>query len=208
MSDIPGNGLCVPIQTIVNDPGTTRQTGIEIAFQYDLSQFEDAIGFASGFGLIANYTYQKFGGGTLVNTSDADSRGTDILEASSGSTGPFTAVQGLLYFSPHAYNVTLYYEKYGISARARYTGRDAFRTLDTAGGATLGSTLGFPVVTEARGQLNASISYAVTDWFDIGVEGVNLTKSPITQSCVNSGGLLCFQGLPDRRITFGASVRF
>jgi hypothetical protein len=40
------------------------------------------------------------------------------------------------------------------------------------------------------------------------VEGVNLTKSNISQYCVNDGALLCFQGLPDRRLTFGASVRF
>ncbi len=203
-----GNGLCVPINTTVNDPGETTQTGIEIAFQYDLSQFEDTLGFASGFGVIANYTYQKFGGGLIQDTSDADSRGTEILESSSGLTGPFTATRGLLDFSPHAYNVTLYYEKYGISARARYTWRDAFRTLDTAAGASLGSTIGFPVTTEARGQLNASITYDVTENINIGVEGVNLLKSDITQSCVNSGGLFCNQGLPDRRLTFGASVRF
>lgn len=203
-----GNGLCVPIQTTINDPGVTKQTGVEIAFQYDLSAFEDSIGFASGFGLAANYTYQKFSGGLAENTSDADSRGTAILESSSGLTGPFTAVQGLLDFSPHAYNVTLFYEKYGLSARARYTWRDAFRTLDTAGGASLGSTIGFPVTTAARGQLNGSITYDLTDNINIGVEGVNLTKSKIKQYCVNDGALLCFEGLPDRRLTFGASIRF
>lgn len=208
LSDVPGNGLCVPIQTVINDPGTTTQTGIEVSFQYDLSSFEDTLGFASGFGVIANYTYQDFGGGQAINTSDADNRGTAILESSSGLTGPFTAVQGLLDFSPNAYNITLFYEKYGLSARARYTWRDAFRTLDTAGGASLGSTIGFPVVTESRGQLNASINYDLTQNINIGVEGTNLMKDNITQSCVNSGALLCFQGLPDRRITFGATITF
>lgn len=208
LSNVPGNGLCVPINTTVNDPGETTQTGIEVAFQYDLSQFEDTLGFASGFGVIANYTYQKFGGGLIQDTSDADSRGTEILESSSGLTGPFTATRGLLDFSPHAYNLTLYYEKYGLSARARYTWRDSFRTLDTAAGASLGSVIGFPVTTESRGQLNASITYDVTENINIGVEGANLLKSDITQSCVNSGGLFCNQGLPDRRLTFGASVRF
>jgi hypothetical protein len=80
--------------------------------------------------------------------------------------------------------------------------------LDTAGGASLNSTFGFPTVTEARGQLNASINYDLTDNINIGVEGVNLTKSEITQRCVNSGALLCFQGLPDRRLTFGATFSF
>ena len=207
LSNVPGNGLCVPILTTINDTASTTQTGVEVAFQYDLSSFEDTLGFASGFGVIANYTYQDFGGGEATNS--ASGRGEDIFQAINPSIAtPIEARQGLLDFSPHAYNVTLFYEKYGISARARYTWRDSFRTLDTAGGATLNSTLGFPTVTEARGQLNASINYDVTDYLNIGVEGVNLTKSEITQSCVNEGALLCFQGLPDRRVTFGATLSF
>lgn len=206
LSNVPGNGLCVPIQTIINDTGTTTQTGVEVSFQYDLSRFERTLGFASGFGIIANYTYQNFDGGDATNTSST--RGTKIFQAINPSlTGPVEAVQGLLDFSPHAYNLTLYYEKYGLSARARYTWRDSFRTLDTAGGATLNSTLGFPVVTDARGQLNASVTYEVFDNLILGVEGVNLTKSKISQFCVNEGALLCFQGLPDRRITFGATLK-
>ena len=208
LSNIDGNGLCVPINTTLNDTGRTKQTGIEVAFQYDLGQFE-SLGFASGFGIQANATLQKFTGGTFENSSAADTRAAPILAASQpGITLPVTAVQGLLDFSKKAYNVTLYYEKYGISARARYTWRSAFRTLDTAGGATLGSTLGFPSVTSARGQLNAGINYDITDFITIGVEGVNLTKSEIKQYCVNDGALLCFQGLPDRRLTAGVSVRF
>ena len=204
-----GTGLCVPITTTINDTAATTQTGVEFSAQGDLSSFEDKLGFASGFGLSANFTYQKFGGGKATNTSASDSRAGDIFNASTGRNGaPFTAVQGLLDFSKYAYNVTLFYEKYGLSARARYTWRSAFRTLDTAGGATLGSTLGFPVVTAARGQLNGSITYDITDNINIGVEGVNLTKSKISQYCVNDGALLCFQGLPDRRLTFGATVKF
>lgn len=211
LSPTIGNGLCVPILTRVNDSGSTKQTGIEVAFQYDLSQFEDTLGFASGFGFIANYTYQTFSGGNVANTSV--SRGDEVFAAINGiydnaNFTPVTAVQGLLDFSKHAYNATVYYEKHGISARARYTWRSSFRTLDTAAGASLNSTLGFPVVTHARGQLNGSITYDVTDYLNIGIEGVNLTKSKITQSCVNEGALLCFQGLPDRRFTFGATLSF
>lgn len=211
LSPIGGSGMCVPILTTINDSGSTTQTGVEVALQYDLSQFEETLGFASGFGIVANYTYQKFGGGQAVNSSAT--RGTDIFNAINGIYDdadfvPVTAKQGLLDFSKHAYNLTLYYEKYGLSARARYTWRSAFRTLDTVGGATLASTFGFPVVTAARGQLNASISYDINSFLSVGVEGVNLSKSKISQYCVNDGALLCFEGLPDRRITFGASVRF
>jgi len=214
LSNIPGNGICVPIQTIINDIASTTQKGLEIAFQYNLSDWEDRLGsfdWVSGFGIIANYTLQDFSGGEATNSSSA--RGTEIFNAINGvyddaNFVPVTAVQGLLDFSKNAYNVTLFYEKYGLSARARYTWRSAFRTLDTAGGATLNSTLGFPVVTAARGQLNASVNYDVTDHLNVGVEVVNFTKSNIKQYCVNDGALLCFQGLPDRRITFGASYRF
>ncbi|MBT1450777.1 TonB-dependent receptor [Glaciecola sp. XM2] len=204
-------GICVDLQSRVNDSAKTSQTGWEMAVQYDLSSFEDELGWASGFGVIANYTIQEYSGGSIVNESAT--RGTDIFNAINGiyDSADFqtvTAVQGLLDFSENAYNVTAYYEKYGISARLRYTWREAFRTDDTAAGASRNSTLGFPVYTADRGQLNASISYDVNEQFNIGVEAVNLTKEGITQSCVNDGALLCFEGLADRRITFGASYTF
>lgn len=211
LSDVPGNGLCVALQTIINDNAKTTQKGWELAFQYDLTNFEDKLGWASGFGILANYTIQDFSGGQAVNTSA--SRGTDIFNAINGIYDdslfvPVTAVQGLLDFSENAYNFTLFYEKYGLSARMRYTWREAFRTDDTAAGATRNSTLGFPVVTADRGQLNASANYAINDSFSVGLEAVNLTESEVKQYCVNDGAQLCFQGLPDRRVTFGASYRF
>ncbi|TLU59480.1 hypothetical protein FE810_16780, partial [Thalassotalea litorea] len=70
------------------------------------------------------------------------------------------------------------------------------------------STLSFPVVTDDRGQLNASVNYDVTENFIVGIEGVNLTEERIDQYCVNQDALLCFVGLPDRRISIGASYRF
>ncbi|HNP65981.1 MAG TPA: TonB-dependent receptor [Woeseiaceae bacterium] len=211
LSDQPGNGLCVPIQTTINDTAKTTQKGVELAFQYDLSEFEDRLGWASGFGFLANYTIQEFSGGKATNSSAT--RGTDIFNAINGiyDDANFVTVeevQGLLDLSENAYNITVFYEKYGLSARMRYTWREAFRTEDTAGGATLSSTFGFPVVTEDRGQLNASISYEVNDHLNIGLEAVNLTEEDVVQSCVNEGAILCFQGLTDRRITFGASYRF
>lgn len=204
-------GACADLNTKVNDPATTTQTGIEMAVQYDLSAFEKDLGWASGFGFMANYTIQEYKGGSVENQSAG--RGTDIFNAINGiyDDADFVkvkAVQGLLDFSENAYNVTAYYEKYGISARVRYTWREAFRTDDTAGGASRNSTLGFPVYTHDRGQLNASFSYDVNEQLNVGVEAVNLTKEGITQSCVNEGAILCFQGLADRRITFGASYTF
>ena len=209
--DGQADGLCVDKDTKANDTAEVTQSGIEFAFQYDLSSFEDDLGWASGFGVQANYTYQEFDGGSLTNQSA--SRGTDVFNAINGiySDADFvtvSAVQGLLDFSENAYNFTLYYEKYGLSARLRYTWREAFRTLDTAAGASLNSTLGFPVVTHDRGQLNASVSYDVNDSLNIGFEAVNLTEEDIIQSCVNEGALQCAQGITDRRVTFGATYTF
>ncbi len=204
-------GLCTDLQQVSNDSATTTQTGIEMAFQYDLSSFEKELGWASGFGFLANYTIQDYSGGSA--TYESATRGTDIFNAINGiyDDSKFVTVtseQGLLDFSEKAYNITVYYERDSLTARVRYTWRDEFRTEDTAGGATLTSTLGFPVVTAARGQVNASVSYDVNENLNLGIEAVNLTESDILQYCVNDGALLCAQGITDRRITFGASYRF
>jgi iron complex outermembrane recepter protein len=194
-------GLCVDKNTPGNDPETTTQTGFEFAFQYDLSSFESDLGWASGFGVIANYTIQDFSGGSVEDCTSG--RGLQVL-------GEVCIPRGLLDFSENAYNFTLYYEKYGLSARMRYTWREAFRTQDFAGGANTSgsSTLSFPVVTGDRGQLNASISYDITDKLNVGLEAVNLTEERIDQYCVSENALLCFVGLPDRRLTLGASYKF
>ncbi|MCF2947541.1 TonB-dependent receptor [Paraglaciecola aquimarina] len=194
-------GMCVDLTKPGNDPDTTTQTGIEMAFQYDLSSFEDDLGWASGFGILANYTIQDFSGGSIVDSTSG--RGLQVL-------GDVSIDRGLLDFSENAYNFTLYYEKFGLSARMRYTWREAFRTQDFGGGANTSgsSTLSFPVVTADRGQLNASISYDVTEQLNIGLEAVNLTEERIDQYCVAENALLCFVGLPDRRLTLGASYRF
>jgi TonB-dependent receptor len=195
-------GYCVDLQTVVNDPNTTTQQGIEVSFQHTLNEYEDRMGgfsWASGFGVLANYTYQDFSGGSVIDTTGG--RGLAVL-------GEQSLPQGLLDNSENAYNLTGFYEKYGLSARVRYTWRDQFRTLDFAGGASTNSTFSFPVVNEARGQLNASVNYDVTDNFTIGVEGVNLTKSNVVQRAVVDTGPIIFVGYPDRRIVFGGNVRF
>jgi TonB-dependent receptor len=202
LGDPSTTGLCVDFTQPANDPETTTQSGFEFAFQYDLSSFEKELGWASGFGVVANYTIQDFSGGSVEDCTSG--RGETVLGAD------VCAERGLLDFSEDAYNFTMYYEKYGLSARMRYTWREAFRTQDFGGGANTSgsSTLSFPVVTAARGQLNASVNYDVTKKLSVGIEAVNLTEERIDQYCVNDNALLCFVGLPDRRVTIGASYRF
>ena len=201
LGDPTQTGMCVDFTQPGNDPATTTQSGIELAFQYDLSSFEDSLGWASGFGVIANYTMQDFEGGSEVDTTSG--RGKTVL-------GDVSIKRGLLDFSEDAYNFTVFYEKYGVSARMRYTWREGFRTNDFAGGANTSgsSTFSFPVHTLDRGQLNASINYDVNDQLNVGLEVVNLTEEGIDQHCVSETGPLCFVGIPDRRITAGVSYRF
>jgi TonB-dependent receptor len=200
LGDPDSTGLCVDFTQPGNDPESTRQSGFEFAFQHDLSSFEDDLGWASGFGFIGNLTLQDFHGGSIEDCTF--SRGAAVFGAD------VCAERGLVDLSETAYNATVYYEKHGLSARLRYTWRDSFVSTDFAGGSSTSSTLSFPVVTAARGQLNASVSYDVTDQFNVGFEAVNLNKEGIKQYCINDGALLCFVGLPDRRITFGGSYRF
>ncbi len=200
-----GVGVCVPTRTVINDTGETTQKGFEVAVQYDLSQFEDELGWASGFGVVANYTKQEFSGGESEDS--ATSRASAVFAATTGVADiDVTALQQLIDLSENAYNFTVYYEKYGLSARMRYTWREAYRSTDF--GSTSSFPWGFPVVQEDRGQLNASVTYDVNDQLNVGIEAINLTESDVEQSCVNEGALLCFQGLTDRRITFGVTYRY
>ena len=132
------------------------------------------------------------------------SRPTTVFNAL-GATDTVTMEIPLIDLSENAYNITAYYEKYGLSARMRYTWREAYRSTDF--GSTSSFPWGFPVVQEDRGQLNAAIAYQINDNFSVGVEAINLTEEEVEQSCVNEGALLCYQGLTDRRITIGLSYR-
>lgn len=199
-----GTGVCVGINQVINDPGTTDQQGIEVAFQYDLSSWEDRLGWASGFGIIANYTYQEFSGTDTLRTP-----GGSAADIFAGASNGLTNVQfeiPLVNNSENAYNLTAFYEKYGLSARARWTWRDDFALGE--GLTSLGNTLGTNVIQDSRGQLNASINYDVNEHLNVGVEGVNLTESGIDQRCVSSSGPLCFAEQTERRIIFGASYTF
>lgn len=196
---VPGTGICVPISSTFNVPGTTTQTGIEVGFQHDLSNLADKIGFASGFGFAGNFTFQKTGGSARSFFSV------------NGPRNVFTALGypnaqsliGLVNLSKFAYNVTVFYDKHGLNARMRYTWRSSFQSTDACS-----QCMGIPLIYGARGQLNASINYDVTPFFNIGIEGINLTRSDQKEYCVNDKALLCFQGLTDRRITAGATLKF
>jgi TonB-dependent receptor len=66
-------------------------------------------------------------------------------------------------------NITLMYEKHGISARLAYNWRDKFLNTANAGGSRS------PQFTDEYGQLDLSISYDINDNFQVMLEGINLT---------------------------------
>lgn len=192
-----GVGICVPLLSTFNVPGTTTQTGIEVAFQHDLSAYEDVLGFASGFGFIGNFTFQKTGGSAHEYRAADGPRNVFTMLGHPNSQDLIT----LTNLSKFSYNATLFYDKYGLNARARYTWRSSFVSNDPF-------FFGLPLINGARGQLNASINYDITRNINIGVEGINLLREDQNQYCVNNKALLCFQGLTDRRITAGVSLKF
>ena len=185
-----------------NVPGATTQTGVEVAFQSDLSAFESTLGFASGFGFIGNFTYQKAGGDAETFYTGLTTRDIDTgLGFANDSLQSKVTLENL---SEVAYNTTLFYDKFGLNARVRYTWRSSYIVpVDTQQ-----FRWNLPLVAHARGQLNASINYDVTDNINIGVEAINLLRGDQKLYCVNDDAVLCFQGLTDRRITGGISVKF
>ena len=194
---IQGVGICVPRTSTFNVPGTTTQTGIEIAFQHDFSAWEDTLGFASGFGVIGNFTYQKSGGSAREYRVADGPLAVFTLLGYPNSRDRVT----LTNLSKYAYNATLFYDKFGLNARLRYTWRSSYATNDPF-------VFGLPVINGARGQLNASVNYDITENVNIGIEGINLLRGDQRQYCVNNKALLCFQGLTDRRLTADLSVKF
>lgn len=205
-----GRGVCVGDSTRFNAGGSTTQSGIEMAFQYNLGEFEDRLGWASGFGVIANYTHQIEDTNTgFINIGETRAQNIFALQGFDPVANPVSREAAtLLNLSKDAYNLTAFYEKYGLSARVRYTWRSAYRTNDLPGTSNVFDPLGFRGVAEARGQLNASASYDVNDKLSVSIDAVNLTKSDAPISCVNEGALLCYQGITDRRVIFGVTYDF
>jgi len=205
-----GRGVCVGDATRFNADGSTSQSGIELSVQYSLGEFEEQLGWASGFGVIANYTYQDADVNTgFIRIGEVRAQDLYAAQGFDPETNPvFREKATLLNLSENSYNFTVFYEKYGFTARARYTYRDAYRTDDLPGTSNEFDPFGTRAVVRARGQLNTSISYDVTDNLSLGLDVVNLTESSQDISCINESAFLCYEGNTDRRIVAGASYNF
>jgi TonB-dependent receptor len=142
----PNDGQTYQITMPVNGNDEVTIDGVEAGIQYN---------FSSGFGVLANYTYQKDKGYTQTNAID-------------GSPLTFPGL------SRNAYNASVYYENQRFSARASYVWRDDW--LITASGR--GS---LPEFNRDYGQLDASLGYNVTEDVTIFLEGINLTSEQSVQ---------------------------
>jgi iron complex outermembrane recepter protein len=205
-----GTGICVPLASKFNIDGVATQSGIEAAFQFDLSPWEDKLGWASGFGFAGNVTFQKQGGNsTAFRTANGSGNALNNVLGRTDATGATATTEDdvvrqvirLTNLSNRSYNLTFFYDKYGLNFRARYTWRSSYFTSDL-------TRFNLPLVAGARGQLNASLSYALNDHISFDFEGVNLTRQDRPLYCVNAGTLLCEQGIADRRLTGGVNIKF
>ena len=98
-------------------------------------------------------------------------------------------------------NITLIYDKHGVSARFAYNWRDRFlQSLNR--GAYLN-----PVYVAPYGTLDANISYDITPHLAISLEALNLTQESYRTYARDEPDFWQFQEL-DRRFLLGARYRF
>jgi len=136
----------------VNNSDEVTIDGAEAGVQY---AFEKLPGFWKGFGVLANYTYQKDKGFTQRSTID---------------NAPLT-FPGL---SRNSYNASLYYENERFSARASYNWRSKWLIVASGRG-------GLPEFNQEYGQLDASFGYNINDNVSLFLEGINLTDEELVQ---------------------------
>jgi TonB-dependent receptor len=133
-----------------------------------------------GFGILANYTYQK----------DKGFKQPNII------TGEILPFPGL---SRNSYNVSLYYEKPLFSVRASYNWREHWLLTASGRGA-------LPEFNEDFGSLDVTASWNVTDHVTTFVEGLNLLNEQRFEN--NAPARRIGNELYGTRIFFGVRGKF
>jgi TonB-dependent receptor len=157
-----------------------------------------------------------------VNNREAEIYGVELAgqhffgDTGFGVAGSYTIVQGDLSFdnaaSPNedqfallglsdSANVTLIYDKSGLSARLAYNWRDKF--LSSYNRVPFRN----PVYNAPFGQLDLNISYDITPSLAVAFEGINLTKESVRTYGRDVKQLWYAQEL-DRRFMLGARYKF
>lgn len=176
-------GECVGVNRPVN-AGDATLKGLEVNFQHSFTYLP---GILDGFGVIANYTYQD------------GKRDTTFTVPGFVSNGAATTFQlGLRELSKNNYNLTLFYERFGINARVRYTFRDPFLRTEA-----VDLTNNLPFYQDGRSQVNATVSIDLNPRFAVTVSGVNLTNEPNRERAIFIDGPIGQERIADRRFAIG-----
>lgn len=186
--------------------------GVEVNLQSD---FFFLPGFLKHFGVIANYTHidsnLSYLTGTVLNTTTTTS-GTAV---NTYAEGPF------LNTSPNAFNATLYYEDSKFSARvsgswrARYVNRFPLASGTCSVGTTTvaGGPCNSPVFAdfgynEEQLNIDFAMSYAVTKFAKLSLEGRNMTNSPQYRTMYAANPVSQTYASTGRIITAGVRMNF
>lgn len=161
-----------------------RISGIEIAGTHFFDYLE---GWASGFGIQANYTY--------ANSKDDNVLVNELPAVKQPSFG----VEG---FAENSFNASVLYDKDNFQARLAYNWRDQF-LLSRRGS----RSFGLPEIVDAYGQFDFSMSYNVNEDVTVSFEGVNITDENtfISEDVQERISLISYSG---RRFTLGVNVNF
>lgn len=116
-----------------------------------------------GIEIIVQHTFGESGFGLQANATKADSD-TEFNNESK-------AAQFAIYGLSDSANFIGFYDKDGLQVRIAYNWRDDF----------LASGGGNPRYTEAYGQVDASVSYELTDNLTVSLEGLNITDETTRQ---------------------------
>lgn len=168
----------VTFQVTVPDNGEGATVkGFEVGYRQVFGQLPSPW---DGLGVQASYTY-----------ADSDAEYTNAV------AGVSYGLEGL---SKTSYSLVGFYEKYGIQARLAYTWRDNF--LAVASGRN-----GEPEYFDAYGQLDAGLSYDLTQNFTVFVDGLNLTDEEEFIYSVSEDRTKEFR-TTGKRVSFGLRYRY
>lgn len=181
------------IASIVNGTGA-KIDGFEVAFQTPLWFLP---GFLNNFGVIANATFVSSSADYSVQGP-----GTSVNAAGAIPLTNVAALRGQLYnLSKRSMNGTIYYEDSKLSARVS----GAYRSPFVVGGSGTGNV--FEGTNESL-YFDASISYKLTDFLTLSLEGINLTNEKQDRFAdIASDRMLTLFGV-GRTITAGVRIGF
>lgn len=166
--------------TPLNGPGGNLY-GFEVQYQMPFSFLPE---FWDRFGFIGNYTYVK---------AQMDYVNTD---------GQILATRDLQGLSESTRSATLYYEDEKFSARVSLTDRSDYLTN------ALGRNNNDMEGTNATRNIDAAMSYQLTDQWKISLEALNLTDEVDDQWVDSSGNRLTYYHATGRQYYLGAQYKF